>query len=226
MPPPLKSPWAEVVRQHAKPKDGAVKETSPKAPAALEGVQPAASQTKDRQAQRSKDLPSYARTGPTGASQYQQRPAEASARGPARNAPQPAAPNAAIGGRASASVKTAQPKPVTSPPVRPSTPAVSVDALPCEPESDAMSSSSTADKGTPRQHQEVSSTSINAIWVMQHITVCKKCIWCLGRQRFDVSSIFIYCEDVVTFQQEPKPHKPAWKTVVSLLPLLFIESAC
>lgn len=176
VPPPLKSPWAEVVRQHAKPKDGAVKETSPRAPAAVEAAKPAANQTKDRQAQRSKDLPSYARSGPTGASQSQQRPAEASARAPARSAPQPAAPNAANGGRAPASVKPAQPKPVIAPPARPSTPAVSLDALPVEPEGDAMSSSSTADKGTPRQHQEVSSAPLNADWAIQPITDCSDCI--------------------------------------------------
>ena len=172
VPPPLKSPWAEVVRQHTKPKDGAVKETSPRAPAAAEPVKPAASQAKDRQGQRSKDLPSYARTGPSGPSQSQQRPAEASARAPARNAPQPAAPNAANGGRAPASVKPAQPKPVIAPPARPSTPAVSLDAMPVEPEGDAMSSSSTADKGTPRQHQEVSSASIDAQWASQQGSGC------------------------------------------------------
>jgi hypothetical protein len=147
-PPPLKSPWADVVRQHAK-KEGAAGVTSPRAADAGKPAAPL-----ERQAGRGRDtpnLPSYARP----ASGSSTRP-EPSARPAPREAPHHQAPNAANGGRSLPSLKPAQPEAAPEPPSVPSVSPVAVEAATQSiPDADGTSTSSTDDKGTPRK--EVSS---------------------------------------------------------------------
>ena len=152
VPPPLKSPWADIVRQHAKQSAGAAKVTSPRATA--DAAKTAAHQAQDRQPSRARDLPSYARPAPGAVSHQLPRPAEPSAKASAREAPHAAtAPNAANGGRASASVKPAQAEAPPAPPSVPSVPPVAVEAATGAADTDETSTGSADDKGTPRQQE-------------------------------------------------------------------------
>ena len=152
VPPPLKSPWADIVRQHARQNAGAAKVTSPRATA--DAAKTAVPQAQDRQPSRARDLPSYARPAPGPVSHPQPRSLEPSAKAPAREGPHAGtAPNAANGGRAPATMKPAQPEVPPAPSSAPSVPPVAVGPAAGAADTDGTSTGSTDDKGTPRQQE-------------------------------------------------------------------------
>ena len=112
IPPPLKSPWAEIVRQQPKPKDIVGKDSGIRPATVVDNNKQAAQSQEPRQVARSKETPVHAQPPSAEAPGSQQRPGEGAGKTQARSGSSTSAStnNAAKnGGRSPTQVKTVPP---------------------------------------------------------------------------------------------------------------------
>ena len=168
IPPPLKSPWAEIVRQQPKPKDVVGKDSGIR-PATV--VENSKQSQEPRQAARSKEAPVHAKPSSTEAPS-QQRPREGAGKTQAGNGSSTSAStnNAAKnGGRSPAHVKTVPPIVPPIPALVSSAALAPSEASSAEKRGEDACAPSTDEKCTPRK--EVSCVSLLACCM--HSFICK-----------------------------------------------------
>ncbi|BDA41797.1 probable La-related protein 1 at C-terminar half [Coccomyxa sp. Obi] len=157
IPPPLKSPWAEIVRQQPKPKDVIGKDSGIKAASVGDSSRQASQNQEPRQAARSKETPNHAKLASAEAPTSQQRPADSSGKAQGRNGSSTSAStiNAANnGGRSPAHVKTVPPIVPPLPSPLPSSPSVPSEASAAEKKGEEAPAPSTDEKCTPRKEEQ------------------------------------------------------------------------
>lgn len=219
IPPPLKSPWAQIVKQQPKTKENAGKDATMRAAASVDNSKAPAQSREQSQPQRSREAPVGAKAAAMDVHAAQQRQGGASHRAPEKSglsASAESTTNAAkVGRRNPANVKTG---PSASSSVQSSTP-INIPTVnegsAAEKGGDTTPFAGADDKGTPKHQDGKAAVQVSRCCtysISNSVNQCLSCSFYCWHCMHHFQALASNAHAVLL--QEQKPMKPAWKRMV------------